>query len=51
MVPFLLDLLTLFFIIAGMVLLWLNLRACHRSKVIITPEEHDDFRDEFAPRL
>jgi hypothetical protein len=51
MIPFLLDLLTLFFIIAGMALLWLNLRACLRGKVIITPDEHDGVRDEFARRL
>jgi hypothetical protein len=47
MTPFLLYLLAVFFIIAGVVLLWLNLREWHRRKVIVTPEEHDGFRDEF----
>lgn len=46
MIPLLLDQLTVCFIVAGLALLWLNLREWHRSKVIIAPREHDGFRDE-----
>lgn len=35
------DVLTVFFIVAGLALLWLNLRERHRRKVIITPDVHD----------
>lgn len=50
MIPILLDLLTLFFLVAGLVLLWLNLRERRRRKVHISPQERhksqNDFRDE-----
>jgi hypothetical protein len=46
MIPFLLNLLTVFFIVAGLVLLWLKLREWRRRKVIITQgRHHDGFRD------
>ena len=35
------NLLTIFFIVAGVGLLWLNLRVWYRHKVIITPDEHE----------
>jgi hypothetical protein len=40
MIPLLLDALTMVFIVAGLILLWLNLRERWRRKVRITPEEH-----------
>jgi uncharacterized membrane protein YozB (DUF420 family) len=40
MIPFLLDVLTIFFIVAGLLLLWLKLREWHRRKVIITQDKH-----------
>lgn len=43
MVPMILDALTVFFIVAGLALLWLNLRERHRRKVIISPDVHDGF--------
>ena len=45
--PSLLFLLAVFFIIAGVMLLWLNLREWRRRKVIVTREERDGVRDEF----
>lgn len=39
------DLITVFFIVVGLALLCLNLREWHRSKIIITPNEHDDSFD------
>lgn len=45
MIPFLLDLLTVFFIVAGMVLLWLNLRGWRRTRLQIAPENYDQFED------
>jgi hypothetical protein len=41
MIPVLLDLLTIFFVVAGVVLLWLNLRVWRRNRVVITPENDD----------
>jgi hypothetical protein len=41
MIPVLLDLLTVFFIIAGMVLLWLNLRVWRRTRLQIAPENSE----------
>jgi len=41
MIPVLLDLLTIFFVVAGVVLLWLNLRVWRRNRVVITPENYD----------
>jgi len=46
MMPILLDLLTIFFILAGLFLLWLNLRKSRGSRVLLS-EERDDSRDEF----
>jgi hypothetical protein len=46
MIPILLDLLTVFFIIAGLILLWLNMRERRRSKVIVTPDERDGARSD-----
>ncbi len=45
MIPMLLDFLTLFFIVAGCLLLWLNVRP-RRSNVILTNSEeyHPPFR-------
>ena len=40
MIPMLLDFLTLFFIVAGCLLLWLNVRP-RRSSVILTNSEDD----------
>jgi hypothetical protein len=45
MIPVLLDLLTVFFIIAGMVLLWLNLRVWRRTRLPIAPENSERFDD------
>ena len=45
MIPVLLDLLTVFFIIAGMVLLWLNLRVWRRTTLQIAPENSDRLED------
>jgi hypothetical protein len=41
MIPVLLDLLTIFFAVAGVVLLWLNLRVWRRNRLVITPETSD----------
>jgi hypothetical protein len=41
MIPVLLDLLTIFFVVAGVVLLWLNLRVWRRNRVAITSEHYD----------
>jgi hypothetical protein len=41
MIPVLLDLLTIFFVVAGSLLLWLNLRAWRRNRVAITCENYD----------
>jgi hypothetical protein len=38
MIPFFLDALTIFFIVAGLTLLWLNLRRRRRSAPIAQPE-------------
>jgi hypothetical protein len=43
MIPFLLDALTIFFIVAGLVLLWLNLRAWRRLTVPIALPEHEEY--------
>jgi large-conductance mechanosensitive channel len=40
MIPLLLNFLTVFFIIAGLVLLWMNLRASRRSRITITQQKH-----------
>jgi hypothetical protein len=46
MIPFFLDLLTVFFIVAGVLLLWLKMREWRQHKVIITRDRHHDgFRD------
>jgi hypothetical protein len=45
MIPVLLDSLTVFFIIAGMVLLWLNLRVWRRTRLQIAPENSERFED------
>jgi hypothetical protein len=37
MIPFLLDALTIVFIVAGLTLLWLNLRSCRRRTAPIPP--------------
>lgn len=39
MIPILLDALIILFIVAGLVLLWLNLHKWRQRKVRITPEE------------
>jgi len=39
MIPLLLNFLTVFFIIAGVVLLWMNLRASRRNRINLTPEK------------
>ena len=41
MIPVLLDLLTIFFVVAGVALLWLNLRLWRRNRVAITSENYD----------
>ena len=41
MIPALLNTLTVIFIFAGLVLLWLNLRVWRRNRVAITPENYD----------
>jgi hypothetical protein len=41
MIPVLLDSLTIFFVVAGVVLLWLNLRVWPRNWVVITHENDD----------
>lgn len=38
------DLLTVFFIVGGLGLLWVNLRELRRRKVIIRSDDHDGFR-------
>ena len=51
MIPILLDLLTVVFVVAGGVLLWLNLRQWRRSGVGIAPENYagsDDHQDRAA---
>ncbi|TYL87727.1 hypothetical protein FXB38_02785 [Bradyrhizobium cytisi] len=40
MIPLLLNFLTVFFIIAGLVLLWMNLRASRRNRINITQQKH-----------
>jgi hypothetical protein len=40
MIPLLLNCLTVFFIIAGLVLLWMNLRASRRKRINLTSQEH-----------
>jgi hypothetical protein len=42
MIPVLLDFLTVVFMIAGALLLWLNLRSWRRSKVILATD-YDEF--------
>jgi len=37
----LLDSMTIFFVVAGVALLWLDLRAWRRNRVVITPENYD----------
>jgi hypothetical protein len=32
---------TIFFVVAGVALLWLDLRAWRRNRVVITPENYD----------
>ncbi|WP_377829619.1 hypothetical protein ACFKHW_08260 [Bradyrhizobium lupini] len=39
MIPLLLNFLAVFFIIAGAVLLWINLRASRRSRIHLAPEK------------
>jgi hypothetical protein len=39
----LLDALTIFFIVAGLALLWLNLRAWRRRTVGIAPPQHEEY--------
>ncbi|WP_369722002.1 hypothetical protein AB8Z38_34525 [Bradyrhizobium sp. LLZ17] len=39
MIPLLLNFLTVFFIIAGAVLLWINSRASRRSRIHLAPEK------------
>jgi hypothetical protein len=41
MIPVLLDFLTIFFVVAGAALLWLNLRLWRRNRVAITSENYD----------
>src|ERR1700733_10380371 len=48
MIPFLLDALTIFFIVAGLVLLWLNLRAWRRRTVPIALPEHEEYLAEMS---
>jgi hypothetical protein len=45
MIPVLLDLLTIFFLVAGLILLWLNLRMWCRTGLPITPEIYDRLED------
>jgi hypothetical protein len=45
MIPVLLDLLTIFFLAAGAILLWLNLRIWRRTGLSITPENDDRLED------
>ncbi|MDH2406595.1 hypothetical protein QCM77_43095 [Bradyrhizobium sp. SSUT18] len=40
MIVRMLNFLTVFFIIAGLVLLWMNLRASQRKGINLTPQEH-----------
>jgi hypothetical protein len=49
-IPVLLDLLTIFFVVASLLLLWLNLRGWRRKRVVITPENYDsvDRKDRSA---
>jgi hypothetical protein len=42
MIPFLLDALTIFFIVAGLALLWLNLRVWRRRVVPIAPPLNEE---------
>ena len=42
MIPALLDALTIFFIVAGLALLWLNLRVWRRRTVGIAPPQHEE---------
>ncbi|MGA7939072.1 hypothetical protein [Bradyrhizobium sp.] len=51
MIPVLLDVLTIFFIVAGMALLWLNLRGWRRRTVGIAPPEHAGTSDAELARL
>jgi len=39
MIPLLLNFLTVFFIIAGLVLLWMNLRASRRNRINLSPQK------------
>ena len=48
MIPVLLDLLTIFFVVAGVVLLWLNLRIWRRNRVVIIPERQAEAEDRRA---
>jgi hypothetical protein len=41
MIPVLLDLLTIFFLVASAILLWLNLHTWRRTGLSITPENYD----------
>ena len=45
MIPVLLDLLTIFFLVASAILLWLNLRTWRRTGLSITPENYDQPED------
>ena len=52
MIPVLLDLLTIFFLVASVILLWLNLRTWRRTGLSIAPENYDRPEDhEKEPAL
>jgi hypothetical protein len=52
MIPILLDLLTIFFLASGAILLWLNLRTWRRTGLSIAPENYDRPEDhEKEPAL
>src|ERR1700722_7528328 len=54
MIPLLLDLFTVFFIVAGIFLLWLNLHVWRRTRLQIAPKNYDrleDRKDSPAPPL
>jgi hypothetical protein len=52
MMPVLLDLLTIFFLVTGAILLWLNLRTWRRTGLPLTPEIYDQPEDrEEKPAL
>jgi len=45
MIPLLLDLFTVFFIVAGIFLLWLNLHVWRRTRLQIAPKNYDRLED------